>query len=217
MDETPPAKPRRRPRQARSQAIVESIVEACERILTSEGPTGLNTNRIAEVAGVNIASLYRYFPNKEAIVAELYERELAAYATMLDGLYERADEIDALPIEDTVRMLVDALGDLHRTLLALDSDFYRRHHERFDLASRYYPRSRTSWREQLMTWFGDVLARHDPSRARADVDRASFLVAAMVIAAFESAVREAPTRVEEPAFRDDVVAAILGLLRVVRT
>src|SRR5262245_39905095 len=55
--------PRRRPKQARSQAIVKAIQEACLRILKEEGPDAVNTNRIAEVAGVNIASVYRYFPN----------------------------------------------------------------------------------------------------------------------------------------------------------
>lgn len=36
----------------------------------------LNTNRIAEVAGVSIGSLYQYFPSKEALVAGLVERML---------------------------------------------------------------------------------------------------------------------------------------------
>jgi len=45
-----------------------------ERILEQDGPSALTTNRIAEVAGVSIGSLYQYFPNKEALVGALQDR-----------------------------------------------------------------------------------------------------------------------------------------------
>jgi len=63
--------PKKTPRQERSRATVEALLEATTDILIREGYTKLTTNRIAERAGVNIASLYQYFPGKEAIVAEL--------------------------------------------------------------------------------------------------------------------------------------------------
>jgi AcrR family transcriptional regulator len=66
--------PRKKPLQARSQATVEAILQAATYILAGAGWEGFTTNRIAERAGVNIASLYQYFPNKEAIVAQLQER-----------------------------------------------------------------------------------------------------------------------------------------------
>lgn len=67
---------KKRPKQARSQATFDAIVQACAWILVEEGYAAATTNRIADRAGVNIASLYEYFPNKESIVAELTEREL---------------------------------------------------------------------------------------------------------------------------------------------
>jgi AcrR family transcriptional regulator len=211
VDAEPP-KPRRRPRQARSQAIVDAIFHACERILSAEGPDALNTNRIAEVAGVNIASVYRYFPNKEAIVAELYERHLAAYAEMLDGLDDRAAEIDALSLEATLRFAVEAMAELHLRLLAIDADFYRRHRERFDLASRVYPRHERRWIEQMQTWLGEVLERHRARLCVADVERAAFLVAHTLTGAFQAAVRDAPTRIGEVGFRDDLRRLVTGFL-----
>jgi AcrR family transcriptional regulator len=66
--------PRKRPLQARSQATVDAILQAATYILVREGWQQFTTNRIAERAGVNIASLYQYFPNKEAIIAELQIR-----------------------------------------------------------------------------------------------------------------------------------------------
>ena len=73
MARRPPAVPRRRPKQDRSRQIVEAIQQAGLQILEADGPSGLTTNRIAELAGVSIGSLYRYYPNKEAIVADVYE------------------------------------------------------------------------------------------------------------------------------------------------
>jgi len=67
---------RKQPRQERSVATVEAILQAATYILTKRGWTAFTTNDVAEKAGVNIASLYQYFPNKEAIVAELQRRHV---------------------------------------------------------------------------------------------------------------------------------------------
>lgn len=67
--------PRKHPRQRRSMATVDAIVEATARILEEEGLLALNTNVIAERAGVSIGSLYQYFPTKEVILGELIRRE----------------------------------------------------------------------------------------------------------------------------------------------
>jgi AcrR family transcriptional regulator len=68
------AKPRKSPAQERSRATVDAIMQAATYILNEAGWNGLNTNAIAERAGVNISSLYQYFPNKQAVIAELQRR-----------------------------------------------------------------------------------------------------------------------------------------------
>lgn len=60
---------RKRPKQARSKIMVDSLLDATARVLVSEGYEAITTNRIAQVAGVGIGSLYEYFPNKESLVA----------------------------------------------------------------------------------------------------------------------------------------------------
>jgi AcrR family transcriptional regulator len=69
----PAPAPRKRPKQERSQATVEAILTATARILTESGYDQFNTNRVAELAGVSIGSLYQYFPNKEALIVALAE------------------------------------------------------------------------------------------------------------------------------------------------
>jgi AcrR family transcriptional regulator len=95
--------PRKTPRQERSRATVEALLEATADILSRKGYAGLTTNRIAERAGVNIASLYQYFPGKDAIVAELRRRHGAEErAALRRVLAERTPgELDA-----TIRTLV---------------------------------------------------------------------------------------------------------------
>lgn len=68
--------PRKAPRQDRARATVEVILQAAAYILEREGWAGFTTNHVAEKAGVNIASLYQYFPNKSAIIEELRRRHV---------------------------------------------------------------------------------------------------------------------------------------------
>ncbi|HKJ23682.1 MAG TPA: TetR/AcrR family transcriptional regulator [Myxococcota bacterium] len=63
--------PRKTPRQARARETRRAILEAAARVLRAEGPAAFNTNRVAEVAGVSVGSLYQYFPNKAALLFQL--------------------------------------------------------------------------------------------------------------------------------------------------
>lgn len=75
---------RTRPSQARSQKRLETILDAAAAILEDEGPDALNTNRIARLSGVPVASLYHYFPNKHAVLAALGERWLDRVSAAID-------------------------------------------------------------------------------------------------------------------------------------
>ena len=62
-----------------------------------------STNRIAEVAGVSVGSLYQYFPSKEALVAALVERHIEHMSEALQA--EMATLADA-PLALTVRRML---------------------------------------------------------------------------------------------------------------
>lgn len=62
---------KRQPKQARSQQIVTAVLDGATRILSTAPLKSVTTNRIAEVAGVGIGSLYDYFANKNSIVTAL--------------------------------------------------------------------------------------------------------------------------------------------------
>lgn len=67
-------KAKKLPKQARSKATFDALIEACTLVLQEQGYAGTTTNHIADKAGVGIASLYEYFPGKDAIVAQVIER-----------------------------------------------------------------------------------------------------------------------------------------------
>ncbi len=79
-------KPRKLPVQPRSADTVAAILEAAARILERDGLAGYNTNAVAGLAGVSIGSLYQYFPNKDALIAALIERETAVLLGELKGV-----------------------------------------------------------------------------------------------------------------------------------
>jgi AcrR family transcriptional regulator len=66
--------PKKRPLQERSRVTFEALVDACAWVLCERGFHATTTNHVAERAGVNIASLYEYFPGKDALVAAVAER-----------------------------------------------------------------------------------------------------------------------------------------------
>ena len=78
-------RPRKRPRQVRSADTVETIIAAAARVLERESLAGFNTNRVAEVAGVSVGSLYQYFPNKSALIAALIDRQQTALAEAVEA------------------------------------------------------------------------------------------------------------------------------------
>jgi AcrR family transcriptional regulator len=82
--------PRRTPRQARSRAMVERIVVAGARVLEESGYQDASTNRIAREAGVSPGSLYQYFPDKEAIVAEIAHRLVEEFSSAISPVVRSA-------------------------------------------------------------------------------------------------------------------------------
>lgn len=102
--------PRRKPRQVRAELTRERILTAAAHVFAEYGYAAGTTNRIAEHARMSIGSLYQYFPNKDAILAELLVRHIDR------GAWAGAEELELSPgsLEETVRALVRDAIDHHR-------------------------------------------------------------------------------------------------------
>ena len=94
---------RRQPRQQRAEKTVARIMDATLALILEGGYSTLTTNRIAEKSGVNIASLYQYFPSKLAIVHAIYERAAAEYARTVNlAIMSQIGE----PLEDALPRVI---------------------------------------------------------------------------------------------------------------
>ncbi|MGW0946575.1 TetR/AcrR family transcriptional regulator [Streptomyces sp. NPDC002623] len=102
--------PRRKPRQVRAELTRERILTAAAHVFAEYGYAAGTTNRIAERARISIGSLYQYFPNKDAVLAELLVRHIDR------GAWTQADQLDlsAGTLEATVRAVVRDAIDNHR-------------------------------------------------------------------------------------------------------
>jgi AcrR family transcriptional regulator len=92
--------------QARSRERLRRVLDAADDVLAADGADAFTTTRVAEVAGVSIGSVYRFFPDKEAIVEALAVRYWSDFEDLVAGVAE-ADE--AQPHDDPVGDVLDVL------------------------------------------------------------------------------------------------------------
>ena len=111
MKTVPRARGRRRPTQRRSQVTVTAILDAAARVFEERGFEAGTTNHVAERAGVSIGSLYEYFPNKDAMVVALVERELERERAKLLAILAPAGTQEDLAAQ--LRSFVETLVELH--------------------------------------------------------------------------------------------------------
>lgn len=85
---------RKTPSQKRSKSTVDDISEAAIQLLNTTGDSKFTTNHVAERAGVSIGSLYRYFPDKGAILRHIVRREIKKMRTKALALITDSEASD---------------------------------------------------------------------------------------------------------------------------
>jgi AcrR family transcriptional regulator len=96
-DPTPDLSLRNAPLQARSRARLGRVLDAAEELLERQGADAFSTTAVARVAGVSVGSVYRFFPDKEAIVEALALRYWSDFADLVAGV---ADSDGQDPLAD---------------------------------------------------------------------------------------------------------------------
>lgn len=199
--------PRKSASQERSRATVDALLEATARILIKEGYDKASTNRIAEVAGVSIGSLYQYFPSKEALIAAVIDRHTQNISEVTRKALVKAA---AMPIEDAARKFVSVAIDGHRVNPKLHG-----------VLAEQIPRVGRLNNIEANVRDGYAVIRgyleaHREEIDVADLDLAAFVVVTVVEALTHAAVLRRPDiLVEEKAerFVDDVTRLVVRYLR----
>ena len=102
---------RRNPTQERSREMVEWILEAALRLFSEKGYKLTTTNKIAELAGVSVGSLYHYFPNKESILLELGVRHRKMVYREIIAMLKSGSGTD---LRDSLKKVIGRIIKLHR-------------------------------------------------------------------------------------------------------
>ena len=93
-------------RQALQQRVAGAVLEGAARILAAQGPAA-SMNDVAAAAGVARATVYRYFPNRQALLEELSGMALSdAEARLSDA------RLDEVATQEAVTRVVRALVDV---------------------------------------------------------------------------------------------------------
>lgn len=117
-------KPIKQPVQARAKLTRERILSVSKEMIQEGNIKLFTTNRVAEKAFISVATLYQYFPNKEAILDELIAQYLESVAAELQ---ERIGNIKQTNIRDTIKIgLMQVVNLFHETeqfFLSLASNY----------------------------------------------------------------------------------------------
>jgi AcrR family transcriptional regulator len=97
---------RREPVQKRSRERVETILQAARELLAEGGVEALSTRSLAEYSGIPVATIYRYFDNRDAIIAAYLDRELDSIESAVE---EALRDIELV----TFRSMTEAVALAH--------------------------------------------------------------------------------------------------------
>jgi TetR/AcrR family transcriptional regulator, mexCD-oprJ operon repressor len=172
------------PRQALQQRVATAILEAAASALAASGDQA-SMSDVAAAAGVGRATVYRYFPNRQALLDELADLAVNAAAERL-----ASSRIDEIAVSDGVTRAVRALVDVGDLFIVL---------------ARERLRPRPAFENQVSGPLRRLLERgQETGEVRDDIP--STWMTESLLAIVASVLSSPPAR-----GRDDTVAAITSL------
>ncbi len=195
--------PRKQPRQVRAELTRQRILTAAAHVFGEHGYAAGTTNRIAERAGISIGSLYQYFPNKDAILAELLVRHLddgMAIAERVQG-----EQLPG-PIEEIFRVFVRGAIESHLDeprLLRMLREQAPQTNELLEKVERM--------KRSLIAYMRDLLDEH-PEVVLADTDTAARLIVTTVELVIHQLVADHEP-VDHGRLEDELVAMLTRYVR----
>jgi AcrR family transcriptional regulator len=203
--ERAPISARRKPLQRRSTQLVDAILEAAIRVLSTHGPRGFTTVRVAREAGVSVGSLYQYFPNKEALVAALIEHHVEA---MNAAVLSELTRVARLPMVEAVRAVIELTIGAH----AVEPELHRVLTEQVPRVGRL---SRLLELEQIChRMVASVLAARKDELAIQDPDLTAYICCTAIEAIAHRSALLSPERLKDPRLIDEAVALVTRYLGV---
>lgn len=184
---------RKQPIQKRSKATIEFILDAATQLLLTHGYDKVSTNKVADLAGISIGSLYEYFPGKEAIFAEIQRREARRLykLTLAKPTPQTVREMMRLHVSTYLELVCSNLN-LHAALVK-DVPQFAVVDSEATIYSKYF---------QLSNSF--LEAHKEELRPECDVAVVTELMSHVVRATINEYALHAPHRLQEAAVADEL-------------
>jgi AcrR family transcriptional regulator len=194
---------RRQPTQRRARQTVEAILDGVTRILKREGVKAVTTNRIAEVAGVSIGSVYQYFPDKRAIFIALHRRHIEQIDRLVEAkLLENAES----PLDKLMRAMIEAMVEAH----TVDPELY-------EVLFAEVPHRAEGTRDFAVRLHGAfrlaISSRAYELKTRRNLDKVVFVVTHMVESLSHGVVLRRPPGLSLKNATEEAVRAVMAYLR----
>jgi AcrR family transcriptional regulator len=194
---------RKIPSQERSRQTFALLVEAAAQVLESQGEEAVTTNAVAERAGYSIGTLYQYFPDQDAILVALAEREKSRILERMRSLMGKIDG-------------GDSEGRLRDFVRALIQSFAKRRGARrqFSLMVARTAKRERDGRGVDLDEFSDILIeawRKLRLEREAAMDRIhAFVLTRALLGVLRAAALEDTPLIKEQAFEDALIALIVS-------
>ena len=196
---------RRKPKQERSRERVEEILRVAKQLIGEKGLDGMTMREVALQTGGPIASVYQYFPNKEALVSALIDRHMEE---MNAAILAELTRVAKLPLAEAARGVIELTIKAH----AIDPELHR-------VLTEQVPRigklARLRELDEICHRMvaGLLSARKDELAIR-DPDLAAFILVSTIEAIVHRAALLYPNKLRDPRLVDEATVLVTRYLGI---
>ena len=203
-----PPQPKKQPQQQRSHMMVNVILDSCKKILQEHGEAAFNVVVLERVSGVGKGSIYQYFPNLDAIVAALFEREFLEFVARgkVTAQLIGKDGLAAL-----IHFLIDDAVSWHQSMHRLHSNFYDQYKLFFDVGKRFVELSDSE--EFCRSHLAPAIAAEFPGHAIKVLNETANLAVNQLNSLFFAALRHYPEKLNDEAFHKLLFVTVQNFIR----
>lgn len=187
------------PTQERSRQTVATILNACSRLLLTDGFYEMTTDRIAKEAGVSIGSLYQFFGNKESVVQAMIKNIYEEDKTILA---EKMRALAPLSADDRVKAMVEILIEMAR----------RNSELRAKLTTIVYYVLDPSYISESLRFFQDTIRYNLPQIPGRDMDKVAYMLVNAFMGLVNNMSIDKPEAIHNPAISQEITQLFIKYL-----
>ncbi|MBC7533768.1 MAG: TetR/AcrR family transcriptional regulator [Oligoflexus sp.] len=201
MAAQPKVTTRKIPQQSRAVATSFDLINATAQFLRKNQYSKLSTNKIAELAGVSIGTLYQYFSSKEALVVALVEQQFEKDFKRVQAIIEEG-ETDSF--EEGVQKITKAVLEMFSDQTQLRVVIYEQ------ARKLSFIKTRESFQQRIRSLLLENYERYSHGRYETPSELSMYVVTTAVIGALFAAAQEHPEYLTRKDFENQITRLILG-------